>query len=83
MPKTRRINSDVTYPKYKIGQRVRISRTNSPGGSSLGVYAGQYGVVNDFFSLNKGNETFFIYNVKIGDKQEVVLHEDELESFVS
>ncbi len=74
----------MIYPKYKIGQRVRISRAQSPAGrSSLGAFAGQYGVVNDFYSLNKGNETFFIYNVKIGDKQEAVLHEDELESFVS
>ena len=77
----------VTRPKYKIGQRVRISqaksRDYSADDSSLGTYAGQYGVVNDFFSLTKGSEIFYIYNVQIGDKQEAVLHEDELESFYS
>ena len=73
----------MVSPKYKIGQRVRISQINSTDGSSLGIYAGQYGVVNTYYSLTKDSEVFYIYNVQIGNKQEAILHEDELESFVS
>ena len=72
--------------KYRIGQRVRVTQARGqhfPAGASLGRYSGQVGVVDDCYSLAKGKDVFYVYNVRVGDgKQEVVLHEDELETLV-
>ena len=51
--------------------------------SSLGTYAGLIATVSDYYLLRKGTEAFYIYSMRIGDGQkEIILHEDELESFV-
>jgi ribosomal protein L21E len=74
--------------KYERGQRVRITAVKSQHSSSrdslLESYAGQSGTVTDYYLLSRGTEVFCIYIVRIGNnKEEVVLHEDELESFIS
>ncbi len=75
-------------PKYEPGQRVIvtpvINQPLSPRDSLLGPYAGQSGTVGDYYLLKRDTEVFYIYNVLIGDgEKEVVLHEDELELFIS
>ncbi len=74
-------------PKYEIGQKVRITPvTNqnlSPRNFDLEPYAGQSGVVTDYYwiSLSRGAEVLYIYTVQIGKShKEVVLHEDELDA---
>ncbi len=73
-------------PKYKIGQRVIAkpvkSQSLSARDSSIEQYAGQSGIVTDFYWIRPdAGEVFFIYTVKMGEEQEeVVLYEDELEA---
>ena len=72
--------------KYKIGQRVIAkparSQTLSARDSDVGQYAGQSGIVTDFYWIRpNAGEVFYIYTVKMGDsEEEVVLYEDELEA---
>ena len=71
-------------PKYEPGQRVIVSPVkNQPlslRDSLLEPYAGQNGVVDEYYLLKRDTEVFYIYNVRIGGGgKEVVLHEDELE----
>ena len=73
-------------PKYKLGQKVIIkpvkNQSLSARGSDIGRYAGQSGIVTDYYWLrpNAGG-VFYIYTVKIGDSQkEIVLHEDEIKA---
>ena len=75
-------------PKYERGQRVRITAVKSqhlsPRDSLLEPYAGRSGTVADYHLLSRGTEVFYLYIVRIGNgEEEVVLHEDELESFIS
>ena len=73
-------------PKYKIGQRVIAkpvkSRTLSARDSGIEQYAGQSGIVADYYWIRPdASEVFFIYTVKMGDGQEeVVLYEDEMQA---
>ncbi len=72
--------------KYKIGQRVIAnpvkSQTLSARSSDIEQYAGQSGIVTDYYWIRPdAGEVFFIYTVKMGDGQEeIVLYEDELEA---
>jgi len=73
-------------PKYNIGQRVIAkpvqSQTLSARDSGIEQYAGQSGIVTNYYWIrpNMGG-VFFIYTVKMGDGQEeIVLYEDELEA---
>ena len=77
---------DLMKPKYKLGQEVIIkpvkNQSLSVRGSDIGQYAGQNGIVTDYYWLrpNRG-EVFFIYTVKIGDSEKkIVLHEDEMKA---
>lgn len=71
-------------PKYKLGQEVTIqlikNQTSSARESDIRQYAGQRGIVLDFYWIqpNTGG-VFYIYTVKVGDNdKEIVLHEDEI-----
>jgi len=73
-------------PKYKLGQEVTVklvkNQTSSARESDIGQYAGQRGIVTDFYWIqpNTGG-VFYIYTVKIGDgDKEIVLHEDEMKA---
>ena len=77
---------DLMESKYKIGQRVIAkpvqNQSLSARDSDIGQYAGQSGIVTDYYWIrpNAGG-VFFIYTVKIGDGQEeIVLYEDEMEA---
>ena len=71
-------------PKYKLGQKIIIkpvrNQTLSARDSDIEQYAGQSGIVTDYYWLRPNTgEVFCIYTVKIGDSQaEIVLHEDEM-----
>ena len=74
-------------PRYKKGQQVTIApakdATDSLRDSTLKRFSGQGGKVTDYYwvSLDMGAKVFYIYTVKLEDtKEEVVLHEDELEA---
>ena len=75
-------------PKYQKGQRVVIVLVKNQRlytrDSNLEPYSGQFGEVIDFYWINIGVDvprTFYIYKVRIGDK-DIVVHEDELEPFI-
>ena len=73
-------------PKYTIGQRVIAnpvkSQTLSARSSGIEQYAGQSGIVTDYYWIRpNAGEVFFIYTVKMGDSQEeIVLYEDEIQA---
>ena len=72
--------------KYLIGQRVIAkpvkSQMLSTRDSDVERYAGQSGIVTDYYWLRpNASEVFFIYTVKMGeDQKEIVLYEDEMET---
>jgi len=75
--------------KFKIGQKVRVTPVREQQLSSrdagLEPYAGQVGEVTDYYwmSSSKG-KTFYIYTVRMErDGKDVVLHEDELEAYIT
>ncbi len=77
---------DLMEPKYNIGQRVIAkparSQSLSARDSDIGQYAGQSGIVTDYYWIRpNAGEVFFIYTVKMGeDQEEIVLYEDEMEA---
>ncbi|MFC1897069.1 hypothetical protein ACFLX8_00655 [Chloroflexota bacterium] len=74
-------------PKYKLGQRVVIEpvkdQSSSARDSDIEQYAGQSGIVADFYWIRPGGGgVFYIYAVKIGDSEkEIVLYEDEIKAY--
>ncbi len=77
---------DLMESKYKVGQRVIAkpvqSQSLSARDSDIGQYAGQSGIVTNYYWIrpNAGG-VFFIYMVKMGESQEeIVLYEDEMEA---
>ena len=78
--------SDLMEPKYKIGQRViaKLVKSQALSARSSGIeqYAGQSGIVTDFYWIRpSAGEVFFIYTVKMGESQEeIVLYEDEMQA---
>ena len=72
--------------KYKIGQRVIAKpvkgQTLSARDSDVERYAGQSGIVTDYYWIRpNAGEVFFIYTLKMGEGQEeIVLYEDEMEA---
>ncbi len=73
-------------PKYKLGQEVIIkpvkNQTLSARESDIGQYAGQRGIVTDYYWIRPNTgEVFYVYTVKIrGSEKEIVLHEDEMKA---
>lgn len=81
--------SNSMAPKYKTGQKVVITPVKgqllSPRDSDLEPYAGQIGEVIHYYWLSPTRgEVFYIYTVRMEtDGKEVVVHEDELKSYVA
>ena len=81
------IGGDLMEPKYRIGQRVIVKpvkdQSSSARDSDIEQYAGQIGIVTDYYWLRPSAAgVFYVYTVKIGDdEKEVALHEDELEAY--
>ena len=76
-------------PRYQKGQQVIIRPVKeqelSPRDFDLEAFAGQRGVVTDFYwiTLERGLRVVYLYTVETGDDQkELVLHEDELEPYL-
>ena len=74
-------------PRYEIGQKVKIRPVSnqplSPRDSGLEQYAGRHGEVADYhwITLDMGATVVYIYTIRVGEsREEVVLHEDELET---
>ncbi len=73
-------------PKYQIGQRViaELDKSQALSARSSGIeqYAGQSGIVTDFYWIRpNAGQVFYIYTVKMGDgEEEVVLYEDEIQA---
>ena len=72
---------------YQLGQEVIIklvkNQTLSARESDIEQYAGQRGIVTDFYWLqpNTGG-VFYVYTVKIRDSEkEIVLNEDEMKAY--
>lgn len=75
--------------QYKKGQKVIIipveTQHLSPRVSAIEAYAGQSGIVTDFYwmNLHTGVPDFYIYTVRMEkDDEEVVVYEDELKACV-
>jgi len=81
------IGGDLMEPRYRIGQKVMVKPvkdlSSSARDSDIEQYAGQIGIVIDYYWLRpSAAEVFYIYTVKIGDdEKEVALHEDEMEDY--
>jgi hypothetical protein len=79
--------SMLMAPKYKIGQKVIITPVEfqhfTPRDADIEGYAGRSGEIIDYYwiTLRRG-VVIYIYSVQVGDK-EIVLHEDEIESYVN
>ena len=75
-------------PRYEKGQKVTIkpvdSQHSSLRDSSLNTYAGQTGVVADYYWISPpSGEVFYIYSVRIGaDYKEIALYEDEIDTYL-
>ena len=73
-------------PTYKLGQEVIIkpvkNQTLSARESDIRQYAGQSGIVTDYYWIRPNTgEVFYVYTVKIRDSEkEIVLHEDEMKA---
>ena len=78
--------SSSMAPTYKIGQKVIITPIKpqhfTPRDADIQGYAGRSGEIIDYYliTLSRG-VVLYIYSVQVGDK-EIVLHEDEIESYV-
>ena len=73
-------------PRYKIKQKVIIKPVKpqhfTPRDADIEGYAGRSGEIIDYYliTLSRG-VVLYIYSVQVGDK-EIVLHEDEIESYI-
>ena len=76
-------------PRYSRGQRVVIMPVKneglSPRDSVIEDYIGKDGIITDYYWINSrtGSQNIYVYTVKIKeDGREVVVHEDEVKSYV-
>ena len=75
--------------KYLKGQKVVIkpvkAESLSPRDSDMTQYADQSGEVTDLYSISPStSEVFYIYMVRVEtDNRAIVLHEDEIQPYVS
>ena len=81
--------SNSMAQRYKNGQKVVVTPVKNQQSSSMDYglepYAGQIGeVVNYHWLSPTGGSVFYLYTVRMEtDGSEVVVHEDELESYVA
>lgn len=74
-------------PRYEKGQKVAIKpvdgQPSSLRDSALNTYAGQTGVVIDYYWISPpSGEVFYIYSVRIeADGKEIALYEDEIDTY--
>ena len=75
--------------RYRKGQKVVIKPINEGAlttrDSALQPYTGQIGKVTDYhwISIDRDTKVVYVYTVLVdSDQQEIVLHEDELQSVV-
>jgi len=70
--------------KYSKGQKIIIESINepqtSPRDAGLEQYIGKCGEVIDYYQLNINGKSFYIYSVNIAgsEKEDLVVHEDEI-----
>ena len=73
-------------PKYEVGQKVVVKsvKDQSARDSEIGKWAGLEGTVSKYYWIRPmGGQMFYIYTVQFGDgRDEIVLHEDEIEAFI-
>ena len=72
---------------YKKGQLVTIvppkDQAASPRDAAIEAYIGHSGRIVDYYWIRPGKEQFYIYTVRIGNsKDEIVVHEDEIEAYI-
>jgi len=69
-------------PRYQVGQKVKIRgfETSAMRSAEVSRFAEKTGTIVNYhyISPNWGN-VFYVYTVKMGENEEVVLHEDEIE----
>jgi hypothetical protein len=76
-------------PKYAIGQKVVIQpvteRVLTQRESDINLYAGQVGVVSNYYWITpRTGQVFYIYNVRVGkDRKQVAVYEDEIQPSLS
>ena len=80
--------SNAMVHKYTIGQKVRVTPVKDqhaiPGDCAIESFAGQTGEIVDYHWINLPTGEVFIYTVRIkAVDKEVVLHEDELETYLT
>jgi hypothetical protein len=73
-------------PRFAKGQKVLIKPASDKNvtqrEADINEYAGKIGEITNFYFINPRTEQiFYIYKVKVGDreKKEIVVYEDELE----
>ncbi len=72
---------------YKKGQLVTIvpskEQPDAPRDANIQQYIGRSGRIVDYHWIQPGKDIFYIYTVRIGNsKNEVVVHEDEIEAMI-
>ena len=77
--------SSSMAPRYKIGQKVIITPVKphhfTPRDVDIEGYTGRSGEIIDYYWITlRSGVVIYIYSVQVGDK-EIVLHEDEIESY--
>lgn len=81
--------SNAMAPKYKVGQKVNVTPVKNqhaiPRDCALEPFAGRNGEIVDYHWINlTSGEMVYIYTVRIETgSEEVVLHEDELEAYLT
>ncbi len=81
--------SNSMASKYTIGQKVRVTPVKNqhaiPRDCAIESFAGRSGEVVDYHWINlTGGEVVYIYTVRIeAGNEEVALHEDELEAYLT
>jgi hypothetical protein len=76
-------------PRYNRGQRVVVMPVKndslSTRDSVIEAYVGKDGLITDYYWINSptSRQSIYVYTVKIKeDNREIVVHEDEIKSFV-
>ncbi|MFC1995399.1 hypothetical protein ACFLVM_00780 [Chloroflexota bacterium] len=73
--------------KYMIGQKVLVTPVSNqhaiPRDCTIESFAGQSGEIVDYHWINLPTGEVFIYTVRLNDdNKEVILHEDELGTYL-
>ncbi len=76
-------------PRFNRGQRVVVMPVKndslSTRDSVIEAYVGKDGLITDYYWINSptSRQNIYVYTVKIKeDSREIVVHEDEIKSFV-